>query len=91
MAHLKQLAGGLKPNDPITVSGVSINMINGYPADDSIGLLIDISGFTYQATTGWFIWEPSNSNNCRNDYNYAGWAGNIIPDKPSVVTTITDC
>lgn len=91
MAHLKQLASGKSNNEPIIVSGVSINMTNGYPSDDSIGLLVDVSGFTYQPSTGWFIWDASGSNNCRHDYNYAGWAGNPTPDKPDVVITRTGC
>lgn len=91
MAHLKQLSQGISPNDPIIISGVTINMTNGYPSDNSIGLLVDMSGFIYQPSTGWFIWEASGSNNCRHDYNFAGWAGNPTPDKPNVVITRTGC
>ena len=91
MAHLKQLAGGIAPNDPIIVSGISIHMINGYPADNSIGLLVDTSAFTYQPSTGWFVYDASGSNNCRHDYNYAGWPGNPTPDKPGVIITRSGC
>ena len=91
MAHFKQLVGGKGANDPIIVSGVSIKMINGYPADNSIGLLVDISGFTYQPSTGWFIWDASGSNNCRHDYNYAGWGGNPTPDRPGIIITRSGC
>ena len=91
MAHLKQVAEGLAPNDPITVSGVSINMINGYPADDSIGLLIETDAFTYQPSTGWFVYNSSGSNSCRHDYNYAGWSGNPTPDKPGIIITRSGC
>jgi MSHA pilin protein MshA len=91
MAHLKQLSEGISPNDPVIISGVSINMTNGYPSDNSIGLLVDITGFTYRPGTGWFIWDASGSNNCRHDYNYAGWGGNPTPDKPDVVITRSGC
>ena len=91
MAHLKQLTAGISPNDPIIVSGVSINMINGYPADNSIGFLVNVSGFPYQPSTGWFVWDDSGSNNCRHDYNEAGWWGNPIEDKPGVVITRSGC
>ncbi len=91
MAHLKQIAQGKGPNESLTINGETINMINGYPTDDSIGLLIDQEGFTYQPSTGWFIWDASGSNNCRHDYNYAGWPGNPTDDKPGVVITRTGC
>lgn len=91
LAHLKQIAQGKTPNEAITVSGQTINMRNGYPADDSIGLLVEVEGFTYQPSTGWFVWDAVGSNDCRHDYNYAGWSGNPTPDKPNVVTTRTGC
>lgn len=91
MAHLKQLTQGLGPNDAIDFNGTSISMINGYPADSSIGLLLDIEGFTYQPSTGWFIWDAAGVNNCRHDYNYAGWSGNPTPDKPYVLITRDGC
>ncbi len=91
MAHMKQLTQGLGPNDSITVNGTVISMINGYPRDDSIGLLIDLDGFTYQPATGWFIWDAAGVNNCRHDYNYAGWSGNPTPDKPYVLITRDGC
>lgn len=91
MAHLKQLTEGIAPNDPIIVSGVSINMINGYPTDASIGDLVDFTGFTYQRAPGWFIWDASGSNNCRQDYNQAGWVGNATSDKPYVLVTRSGC
>ncbi len=91
MAHSKQKLAGLGPNDPITVNGVRINMKNGYPHDNSIGLLIDLDGFTYQPRTGWFIWDASGSNNCRVDYNYAGWRGNPTRDAPGIIITRSGC
>lgn len=91
MANLKQLTSNIDPNDPIIVSGVSINMVNGFPADDSIGLLIDMSGFIYQSSTGWFIWEASGSEGCRVDYNFAGFFANPTPDRPDVVITRVGC
>ena len=39
MAHLKQIAQGKGPNESLTINGETINMINGYPTDDSIGLI----------------------------------------------------
>ncbi|WP_051252316.1 prepilin-type N-terminal cleavage/methylation domain-containing protein [Ferrimonas kyonanensis] len=91
MAHYKQRAAGLQPNDSIEVNGVQIAMINGYPTDAAIGLLVDTDGFTYQPSTGWFVWIPSGNNLCRHDYNYAGWSGNPTPDKPYVVITRSGC
>ncbi len=91
MAHYKQIIDGLEPDDPIVVNGITINMVNGYPADNSIGLLVDQTGFTYNPATGWFIWQAKGVNNCRHDYNFAGWVGNPTPDKPNVVITRTGC
>ena len=94
MAHLKQLVGGISPNDPVIISGVSIRMVNGYPADDSIGLLIDMSGFTYNSA-GWFTWNASAGTSgsvlCSVDYNYAGYSGNPTADRPHVVITRHIC
>ena len=91
MAHLKQIVSGKSGDEPIIFGNNTITMKNGYPADNSIGLLIDVTGFTYQSSTGWFIWDASGSNNCRHDYNYAGWSGNPTTDKPDVVITRTGC
>lgn len=91
LAHLKQIAQGKGPDESIEVNGETIAMLNGYPTDASIGLLIDMEGFTYQPSTGWFIWDASGSNTCRHDYNYAGWSGNPTDDKPYVVVTRTGC
>lgn len=91
LAHLKQIAQGKGPNEALTINGQTINMRNGYPADDSIGLLVEVEGFTYQPSTGWFVWDAVGSNDCRHDYNYAGWSGNPTPDKPYVLTTRTAC
>ena len=91
MAHYKQVASGLSPNDSIFVDGQEIEMLSGYPTDRSIGLLVETDGFLHDPQTGWFIWIPANSSNCRHDYNQVGWGGNPRPDRPGVVITRTDC
>ena len=91
MAHYKQVASGLAPNDSIFIDGQEITMLSGYPTDRSIGLLVDTDGFTFDPNTGWFIWNAANSNNCRHDYNQVGWVHNPTPDRPSVLITRTDC
>lgn len=90
MAHLKQQAAGLGPNDPITVDGVSVGMLGGYPTELSIGSLVDYSGFTFRTDwTGWFLWNDIWD--CRVDYNQVGSSFNPTPDAPGVTILDTGC
>lgn len=54
MAHGTQLAKGLAPAAPISMAGVTVTMIDGYPTADGLGILaaLDVTGsnYTYQAS-----------------------------------------
>lgn len=90
-AHLKQIAAGLGPNEPIKMNGEQIEMINAYPSERAIGLLVDLKGFDYHPQTGWFVWESAGSINCRHDYNPPGWHGAPNSKHPSVKIINSGC
>ncbi|WP_286238625.1 type II secretion system protein [Neptuniibacter halophilus] len=91
MAHVKQTISGLGPNDPIMVDGKIISMVNGYPTDNAIGLLVNFSGFDYMSGAGWFLWSETPRTDCRIDYNYAGWPHNPDLSEPYLVRVETGC
>ncbi len=91
LAHAKQIVANLGPNESIIHNGKVIKMSNGYPTEDSIGLLVNLAGFSWQPSNGWFVWEKANSQECRQDYNNAGSGENANSGYPQVVSTTRGC
>ncbi|QUM81991.1 prepilin-type N-terminal cleavage/methylation domain-containing protein [Moritella sp. 5] len=90
MARLKQKVQGLGENESIEVEGNEIAMLNGYPTDESIEQLIDITGFKF-AVDGQFVRDgtPMVSgvvSKCVVDYN-AAHSGS----KPAIIIDRTGC
>lgn len=72
MAHLEQKMKSLGPNDSISVDGNTVTMINGYPTNEGIQLLVQVSGFNPD-TGGWFVWDNARiyGSGCIVDYDTA--------------------
>lgn len=55
LAHATQLAQGVASTGSITVDGITITLVGGYPNLATIDdMLLDITGFTYAPATGVF-------------------------------------
>lgn len=93
-ARYKQLTEGLGPNDPIVVGGVTIDMLNGYPTDNSISDLITFSEDHWELNKGfaWFQWRRSGAGSgCMIDYNEVGSSQNPVDNRPDVEIIRDDC
>ena len=85
LAHSLDLVGAA-----VVMEGNTITMVNGYPAEAAGGIedtLVDITGFTYLASTGVFSKDGSTTPaNC--SVTYVDAAAN---NPPTITVDITDC
>lgn len=70
LAHAMQLSQGVDVNGTLSVTGVTIQLSNGYPSRASIDdMMADISGFTYDAANGVFTANGApDASNCAATY-----------------------
>ena len=88
LAHSLSLATGAAVADPVTMEGTAVAMANRYPTLASIDdALLDITGFTYDATPGVFSKDGATTPaNC--SVTYAQAAAN---SSPAITVDVTDC
>jgi MSHA pilin protein MshA len=87
LAHAVWLAGG-SDDDPITMDGVDIDIVNGYPSEAQIdNALQDVSGFDQTADGTFSPKGATDQDTCQVVYTEAASLGVA----PSIVSDVTGC
>ncbi len=88
LAHSLSLASGVGVNVAVTMEGTAVAMANRYPTLASIDdALLDITGFTYDDTTGVFTKDGATTPaNCSVTYAQAPANGS-----PAITVDVSDC
>ncbi len=88
LAHSLSLATGAAVNASVSMEGTAVTMANRYPDLDGIDdSLLDITGFTYDASSGVFTKDGATTPaNCSVTYAEAG-----VNSSPTITVDVSDC